>query len=114
MPEHHALPAAFGALQPFVSDWAHPTNAARLARRMASTMDEIQAFYDAMLPLIEAALAHLDQFPLGQLPPAEEALYHLVLAAGEAAVSVEIYGAPKLPLAPDASRVKMYYANMDG
>jgi predicted naringenin-chalcone synthase len=114
MPESHPLPAGFAALEPYVDAWAHATNAARLERRMSSSMDEIEAFYNTMLPLIEAALAHLDRFPLGQLPPAEQTLYHLVLAAGEAAVSVEIYRAPKLPLAPDASRVKVHYANMDG
>lgn len=108
------LPEEFAALAPYVAGWAHATNAERLHKRMSSPMAEVQDFYDAMLPRLEAALVHLDRFPLGGLPPAEETLYRLVLAAGEAAVAVEIYRAPTLPLAPDASRVKVYYANMDG
>ncbi|MGE3848883.1 MAG: hypothetical protein AB7I01_18545 [Gammaproteobacteria bacterium] len=114
MSETPALPPAFAALEPFVAGWAHATNAARLEKRMTSSMAEIEAFYQAILPLLETALQHLDGFALGELPAAEDTLYRLVLAAGEAAVAVEIYRAPTLPLAPDASRVKVYYANMDG
>ena len=57
MPESSTLPAGFAALEPYVDAWAHATNAARLERRMSSSMDEIEAFYNTMLPLIEAALA---------------------------------------------------------
>lgn len=113
MSETTTLPPAFVALEPFVAGWAHATNAARLEKRMTSSMAEIEAFYAAMLPLLEPALQHLDRFQLGALPASEDTLYRLVLAAGEAAVAVEIYRAPTLPLAPDASRVKVYYANMD-
>ena len=36
------------------------TEAERYAKRLASTMDELQAFYDAAFPRLEAAMAYLD------------------------------------------------------
>ena len=81
---------------------------------MASSMEEIQAFYDALLPVIENALAHLDKFELNALPPAETRLFHLVLAGAEAALAVEVYRAPQLPLAPTESRFEVNHVHMGG
>ncbi len=49
------FPAAFAELEPF-AEWAIPTERARYAKRVASTMDELQAFYDAAFPRIDDAL----------------------------------------------------------
>jgi hypothetical protein len=57
------LPAEFADLEPF-ADWALPTEGERYAKRIASTMDELQAFYDAAFPRSEAAATYLDQFPM--------------------------------------------------
>ena len=43
------LPADFADLEPF-ADWALATEAERYAKRLASTMDELQAFYDSAFP----------------------------------------------------------------
>ena len=43
------LPPAFADLEPFAA-WCLPTEAERYAKRLASSMDELQAFYDAGLP----------------------------------------------------------------
>ena len=50
------LPADFADLEPF-AEWAIPTERARYAKRLSSTMDELQAFYDAALPRMDAAAA---------------------------------------------------------
>ena len=42
------LPADFEDLEPF-ADWALLSESDRYAKRLASTMDELQAFYDAAL-----------------------------------------------------------------
>ena len=47
------LPADFADLEPY-ADWALPGEGARYAKRLASTMDELQAFYDAAFPRLEA------------------------------------------------------------
>lgn len=114
MAETAELPSAFKVLESFAASWALPTSDERLNKRMHSNMEEIEAFYAAMLPLVTDALAHLDGFPLGDMPPAETRLYHLVLASAEAALAVEVYRAPQLPLAPSESRFKVTHVNMDG
>ena len=57
------LPPEFADLEPF-ADWALETEAERYAKRLASTMDELQAFYDAAFPRLEDAHGLLDQFDL--------------------------------------------------
>lgn len=114
MSEPVRLPAAFQALAGFADSWALPSSDERLHKRMHSAMDEIQSFYDAMLPVVKDALAHLDGFALGDMPAAETRLYHLVLASAEAALAVEVYHAPQLPLAPTESRFKVTHMHMDG
>ena len=50
-----ALPPAFADLEPF-TQWALPTEHERFAKRLASSMDELQAFYDAALPRLDDAV----------------------------------------------------------
>ena len=54
------LPDGFGDLECFVADWVLPDALARMGKRLSSNMEEIRAFYAAMLPRGEAALAYLD------------------------------------------------------
>lgn len=114
MAETVRLPEPFRALERFAETWALPTSGQRLHKRMNSSMDEIRAFYDAMLPVAERALAHLDEFDLDTMPAAETRLYHLMLACAEAALAVEVYHAPRLPLAPSESRFKVTHVHMGG
>lgn len=114
MSEHLRLPEPFQALEPFADAWALATSDERLRRRMNAPMAEIQAFYDAMLPVVERALTYLDGFTLGAMPAPETRLYHLVLASAEAALAVEVYRAPRLPLAPAESRFKVTHMHMGG
>ena len=90
------LPAGFEALEPFVADWALADAVARMARRQASGIEEIRRFYETMLPLGEAALRHLRQFQLGELPVQSERLLRLMLALAEVAPAVEWYGDPRV------------------
>ena len=53
-----ALPSPFAALEPFVADWALPTEDQRSRRRWACGPDDFQAFYDAMRPCMDEVLAH--------------------------------------------------------
>ena len=114
MAEPVRLPEPFRELESFANAWALPTSDLRLHKRMNSSMREIQSFYDAMLPIIERALAHLDEFDLESMPAAETRLYHLVLACAEAALAVEVYHAPRLPLAPSESRFRVTHVHMGG
>ena len=88
------LPRGFEALEPFVADWVQPDAAARMAKRQASTIEQIRSFYDVILPLGEKALAYLRDFPLGNMPPEAERLLKLMLALAEVGPAVEWYNDP--------------------
>ncbi len=88
-----SLPEQFRDLEPFIG-WSLPTERARNARRLASSMDEITQFYNAMVPRTEAILEYLDRFELGKLPEPEQRLLNLTLALAEIANAVELYKNP--------------------
>ena len=90
------LPAAFAELEPF-ADWAIPTERARYAKRVSSTMDELQAFYDAAFPRIDDALAYLEPFPIDALPEDATRLLWLYCALMTASFPVEVWRQPRVP-----------------
>jgi hypothetical protein len=90
------LPADFASLEPF-GDWVLATEPERYARRLASSMAEMQAFYDAAFPLLEPAMAHLDQYPLHELPEAERNLLHLMQSLVMVSFPVEVWKQPRVP-----------------
>jgi hypothetical protein len=91
------LPQEFADLEPFAAAWCLPTERERFAQRMASTMDEIQTFYDAMLPRAEDAIAYCDKFPLDDLPADAERLLQLVYSLVMASFPVEAWRQPHIP-----------------
>lgn len=86
------LPTGFEALQPFVAAWAIDGSVARARRRTGSTPQERQSFYDAMAPLLPAALARLDETPLDAHDESERTLMNLCLTAAHIALAVEALG----------------------
>jgi len=91
------LPPEFAELEPFASTWCLPTERERFAKRMASTMDELQAFYDAALPRAEDAIAYCDKFPLDDMPADAERLLQLVYSLIMASFPVESWRQPHIP-----------------
>ena len=87
------LPERFGGLTPYLA-WSLPTERERSAKRQASTMDEITAFYQAMLPRMEEILSYLAQYPLEHVPQDVQRLFYLALALAKIAPTVEMYGEP--------------------
>jgi hypothetical protein len=96
------LPPAFADLQPFVETWGGlETQQERYLLRQQSSMKALRRFYDALAPRVEAALDHLDRFPVDKpLPPAEETLFKLALALGEVSLAIEVYNEPGVPFVP--------------
>ncbi|MBL7502757.1 hypothetical protein I6A84_35690 [Frankia sp. CNm7] len=90
------LPADFADLEPF-TDWCLDTEDARFAKRYASNMDEMQAFYDAVFPRIQDALTYLDKFELEEL--SEDAFNLLLLYYSLCTISfpVEAWRQPRVP-----------------
>src|SRR5215470_1405191 len=91
------LPAQCAALEPFVAEWCLDSEPQRYAKRLASTMDEIQAFYDAIFPRAEAAIAYLEKFPLQDLPAGALRLLKLLYSLILVSFAVEIWRQPYIP-----------------
>lgn len=90
------LPTEFTDLAPF-AEWALPTEAERYGKRLASTMAELQAFYDAAFPRLDAAAAYLDQFPLETLPEDARQLLLLFSSLVQVSFPVEVWRQPRVP-----------------
>ena len=91
------LPAEFADLEPFVAEWCLDSEPERYAKRLASSMDELQAFYDAMFPRAEAAIAYLEKFPLDALPEDAHRLLKLLYSLILVSFAVEIWRQPYIP-----------------
>jgi hypothetical protein len=90
------FPSDFAALEPF-ADWAVPTERARYAKRISSTMEQLQAFYDVAFPRIDDALAYLEQHSLATLPEDGQRLLWLYCALMTASFPVEAWRQPRVP-----------------
>ena len=85
------LPEGFEDLAPYF-DWALEPERARTAKKVETSMEELGAFYDAMMPRMEAIIAYLDGVPAGDDRPAPAHRLHLLsLSLIEVANLVEIY-----------------------
>ena len=91
-----SLPPQFAELEPFAPKWCLATGEERFAERMASTMDEMQAFYDVAFPRIEEALAYCDTFPLDALPGDARRLLEILHSTIVVAMCVEIWHQPRV------------------
>jgi hypothetical protein len=85
------LPAEFSDLEPFASTWCLATERERWAQRLASTMDDMRAFYDACLPRADEAIRYCDQFPLDALPEDAGRLLHLIYSLALVSYPVEVW-----------------------
>ena len=91
------LPPEFSALERFAKDWCLASEPERYAKRLASSMDEIQAFYDALFPRAQEVIAYLEKFPLHELPDDARRLLHLLYSLILVSFPVEIWRQPYLP-----------------
>jgi hypothetical protein len=97
------LPAEFADLEPF-ADWCLEFERERYAKRLASTMPEMQAFYDAAFPRLEAAMDYLDQFPFDALPDDAKHLLWLYYSLINVSFPVEVW---RQPFVPDSGAASM-------
>ena len=91
------LPAEFSDLERFVQDWCLDSEPERYGKRLASTMEEIQEFYDAVMPRAEEAIRYLDEFPLSDLPEDAWRLLKLLYSLILMSFPVEIWRQPYIP-----------------
>jgi hypothetical protein len=90
------LPEAFADLEPF-ADWALPTEYERYAKRLSSTQDELQAFYDAAFPRLAESIDYLKSVPLEGISDEDQNLLWLFCALVTASFPVEVWRQPRVP-----------------
>jgi len=91
------LPTDFADLEPFAPLWALPTERARYDRRLGSSMDEIQEFYDAFYPRANDALDYLDGFDLYDLPDDALNLLRMCYSLSTVSFAVDCFKQPRIP-----------------
>ena len=85
------LPPAFADVERFAPKWCLASEPERYAERMASSMEEMQEFYDAAFPRVGAAIEYCDKFPLDDLPDDALHLLHLIYSLIMVAMPVEVW-----------------------
>ena len=91
------LPPAFADLERYAPKWCLATEHERYAARLASSMDEMQEFYDACFPRAEEAIAYCDQFPLHDMPDDATRLLQLLYSLVMVSFPVEVWRQPYVP-----------------
>jgi hypothetical protein len=89
------LPSDFADLEKF-SDWILATEQERYAKRLDSSMDDMQEFYDAGMERIEAALDYCDKFDLYELPDDVRALMYLLQSLIMVSFPIEVWKQPRV------------------
>ncbi|HVU62291.1 MAG TPA: hypothetical protein VG899_05120 [Mycobacteriales bacterium] len=90
------LPAQFSSLEPF-SQWILPSEADRYAKRIASTMEELQAFYDAAFPLLESGTDYLTGVTIDGICEEDRNLLWLFSSLVTVSFPVEAWRQPHVP-----------------
>ena len=90
------LPSDFADLEPFAG-WSLRTESERYGKRLSSTMDELQTFYDGAFPRLDAALDYLDRYDLHALPEDATRLLWLCYSLVNASFPVEVWRQSRVP-----------------
>jgi hypothetical protein len=91
------LPAEFSDLEPYAERWCLPTERQRFAARMSSSMEDMQAFYDACFPRAEDAIVYCDRFELHDLPAEADRLLQMLYSLVMVSFPVEVWRQPHVP-----------------
>jgi len=90
------LPAAFADLEPF-AEWCLPSEKDRFAKRIASTMPELQTFYDAAFPRLQESEDYLNGVALDGISDEERNLLWLFASLVTVSFPVEVWRQPRVP-----------------
>ncbi len=90
------LPTEFADLERF-SEWCLASERERYAKRLNSSMPEMQAFYNAVTPRAEEAIAYCDKFSLEDMPDDVLNLMHLLYSMIMVSFPIECWKQPRVP-----------------
>ena len=91
------LPPEFAELERFAPDWCLASEPERYAKRLASSMEEMQALYDAITPRAKEAIEYCNRHPLDDLPGPARNLLHLLYSMVMVSFPVECWRQPRIP-----------------
>jgi hypothetical protein len=91
------LPAEFAELEPFLDQWDLPGTNERYARRLASSIGELESFFEVMMPRVARVSAYLDGKSFADYSDADRRLARLMFALGVVAPAVELFKRPTVP-----------------
>ena len=101
------LPSAFHDLEPLLDEWAIDTTAARVEKRLQSTIEQLDGFYRQLAPRAAAVLEHLKTVSLDDISLPDAHLLRLMLTLAEVSPAIEWYGRPDGAVGLDTRRVKL-------
>ena len=84
------LPDRFSGLEPFVADWALSNERDRFQKLMATSIESLREFYDAMMPRAEEIADYLNDFDLDNMPDDARTLFFLLITFVETAHPIEL------------------------
>jgi len=87
------LPEPFRDLDPHMA-WSLSTERERIARRVATPMDEIIEFHGALSNRLEEIVEYLNQYPYSEMPADAQCLCDMALSLVEVSMLVEMYKNP--------------------
>jgi hypothetical protein len=91
------LPAQFADLEPFAETWCLGTERERYEQRLATPVEAMQEFYDAIVPRADEAMTYLEQFEFDALPEDALDLLHLLYSMIQVSFPVEVWRQPRVP-----------------
>jgi hypothetical protein len=90
------FPPEFTELEPF-ADWAIHGETNRYEKRIASTMEELQTFYDVATNRIDEVMAYLEGYAVDDLPEEGQRLLWLYCALITVSFPIEAWRQPRVP-----------------
>jgi hypothetical protein len=90
------LPSPFAELEPF-ADWVLASEFDRYRKRLASTMDELQAFYDAAFPRLQDGSEYLKGVAIKGISDEDRNLLWLFSSLVTVSFPVEVWRQPRVP-----------------
>jgi len=75
--------------------------------RESSSREELQMFYDAMMPRMAAIVEFLNRFPLDRMPEDALRLLRMALSVVEVSIATELYRQPNAINGFDRARLEI-------
>ena len=97
----------FQHLTKYIDEWGLSTRDERLEKRLASTIDQLQAFYDAVAPSLQDIIEFLNQWPLSEIPADYQPLANTALMLCEVDNAVNKWKSSTLNDGVDPRRLKV-------